>query len=133
MHNLAYFSFHMPLLLGMFGFFCIIGICGCIRLRNEVDAAEYFVLLECGIITSLVVFVYLHYSGRLLQTCFICIQNLRKDQKNTKLKFSNALMRTLRPFGVKIGTVKAAGYAALVGFFLTVMNISVSLLVSFPR
>jgi len=133
LHNISYLRIFFSLIIATLGFLNVFGTCGALRFRNSVTLIEYIRLVEFGILTIIIAFKVLDMAGRLLQlSTFVCSESIRSLESISlhNAKLTSKLVRSLKPFGLQIGVVRAASYGSLISFLLTTMNLCVTILVS---
>jgi len=131
LHDKSYLKIHFPVLVSFLGFFCICGICGVIKLRNEVHFMEFVLLVQCSITCTFLSYLFLHYAGKLYHYSYDVSQRKFNESCAKQGTWLRKFSKSIIPIGIRIGSVKAIKFKALFTFFLTITNVCVTILVSF--
>lgn len=131
-HNQCYVFTMIPSRIGFFGSFSVGLAVILIRLDHAITGAEYFICLYAFLIFMITSFLFLHISGKVFKDSCDLGDALLAEGWKSRSKLIRKMAKSLRPFGVRLGTIRTLSYAALSAFYITLVSILTTVLNAFP-
>ncbi|OXA40229.1 hypothetical protein Fcan01_24935 [Folsomia candida] len=106
------------------------------RLFDRITLPEQIVIVDMFINITATTFLYLHISGMVshksgaLCAKLATLVDLSLSPRNRKLR--NREVKSIRPFGIRVGNIRSMSYNALNDYFVQSSSLFLTLLVTFP-
>lgn len=131
-HNHTYLYITIPFRLAVLGLFSVTGGVVLIRVNKHNSYSEHFLVIQSFLWATLLPFLFIHVSGKVFKTSVKLVAGFSRYSKYSLSKSEKKAVRCLRPFGVRVGPIKALTYGALSAFYFIVVKSLTTTLVSIP-
>ncbi|OXA54467.1 hypothetical protein Fcan01_10333 [Folsomia candida] len=137
-HNGCYLTTSMPLILVFFAGSIIGSSFVLVRLYNKVTVTESSLVFTILIAMVVSPFFYFHISGKVgKDSAKLCEAmgkvRLRSAWTTMEKKLVRRQIKSLQPFGIRVGSIRAISYAALSSFFTNITSLLTTVLVTYPN
>ncbi|XP_035713554.1 uncharacterized protein LOC118438006 [Folsomia candida] len=133
LHNQCYPAGMLPLRVGIFGCMTITSSVILIRMIDRIHVFEQVIILQFLITMITVPFLFLSIAGKIVEDSLDLKESMGQENTGRNFKVNRKILKSLKPFGVKVGPIRAVNYNAFNAFVTNVISGLTTVLVSYPN